>query len=438
MDAISEVRRAQGDRVARMHLPLLGYQPGPDPADIAQSFEAMSLVEVLQALQSRGIDYGNTLDKTQLVQMLVADIRAEAAASREAEPTDLLERLSLGAPLRPSDLLVVGNAHQQRMMAEAMGRATRMPEPEPECAPLGEPRVQEVLGVRLVDRSVMGQAVWPSARVLGEWLPANLDNVRPIASLWSVPLDRPLAIEVGAGCGLPSLAAARAGFHVVATDQDPDVINILRKNAELNGLSEAYDGSSRSGRFRTRVLDWADEATCTALQIEFPDRFGMVYGSDIVYSPHDIRPLISCATMLLKRNHESRLVLASMRKIFGQLAHTLQARAAEAGLRLIDDDAKPASLVSETSPPPLLAAPVVGGDAMMVDSPSPERNGAPVISLPDSCGGQAAAAALAIQQASDEQAMDDLAASRRSPGSAGSGGEEASSDVQILVFGWEL
>ena len=39
---------------------------------------------------------------------------------------------------------------------------------------------------------------------------------------------------------LPALAAARAGYDIVATDFDDDVIEILRVNARLNGLLEVH------------------------------------------------------------------------------------------------------------------------------------------------------------------------------------------------------
>lgn len=58
-------------------------------------------------------------------------------------------------------------------------------------------------------------------------------------------------------CGLPSLAAARAGFHVVASDFDPDVMAILRKNACLNSLGEGLtqdEHGRRVGQFRARQL----------------------------------------------------------------------------------------------------------------------------------------------------------------------------------------
>ena len=52
-------------------------------------------------------------------------------------------------------------------------------------------------------------------------------------------------LELGCGLGLPSLAAARAGGRVLATDWSPQAIELLRGNAERNGVT-----------LETAVVDW--------------------------------------------------------------------------------------------------------------------------------------------------------------------------------------
>jgi predicted nicotinamide N-methyase len=44
-------------------------------------------------------------------------------------------------------------------------------------------------------------------------------------------------LELGCGLGLPALAAASRGAHVLATDWAEDAIELLRRNAAGNGLS---------------------------------------------------------------------------------------------------------------------------------------------------------------------------------------------------------
>jgi predicted nicotinamide N-methyase len=43
-------------------------------------------------------------------------------------------------------------------------------------------------------------------------------------------------LELGCGLGLPSIAAARAGGRVLATDWSPDAVEATAANAELNGV----------------------------------------------------------------------------------------------------------------------------------------------------------------------------------------------------------
>jgi predicted nicotinamide N-methyase len=44
-------------------------------------------------------------------------------------------------------------------------------------------------------------------------------------------------LELGCGLGLPALAAALRGAEVLATDWADDAIELLRRNAERNGIS---------------------------------------------------------------------------------------------------------------------------------------------------------------------------------------------------------
>src|SRR3954467_3868236 len=52
-------------------------------------------------------------------------------------------------------------------------------------------------------------------------------------------------VELGCGLGVPSLAAARAGAEVLATDIDTDALSLVERNAQANGLA-----------VETAVVDW--------------------------------------------------------------------------------------------------------------------------------------------------------------------------------------
>ena len=323
-------------------------------ADVAAA-ERMSLVELMGALTERGVDIAGMFDKTALLQRLVEELQAEApvAPPPVADQGGLLQLLADGATPRPHDLLVVGNVKQRQMMEDAMGRAIRMAdEPEPEPEP--EPELQEltVNGLRLASREVMGQTIWPSATVLAEAIAGVLEAAT--ADSESCEGDaRPCALEIGAGAGLPSLAAARAGYDVVATDFDDGVLDTIALNARLNNLQESAAAAEGGGKHplrprrglggasaaeraallasgggdddpvlgmvrsaqgarlsrldpsrgccRARCLDWKDPADIAKMTAEFGGKFDVVYGSDVVYTAHDIRPLVQCAAALLKR-----------------------------------------------------------------------------------------------------------------------------------------
>ena len=82
------------------------------------------------------------------------------------------------------------------------------------------------------------------------------------------------AVELGAGLGLPSLAAALRGADVLATDWSEDAVALLAANAARNGVT-----------LRTELARW-DE----------PDRFGadwdLVLAADVLYEQRNAEQLL--------------------------------------------------------------------------------------------------------------------------------------------------
>ena len=118
----------------------------------------------------------------------------------------------------------------------------------------------------------------------------------PLAPYWSVlwrsgmALARELdgedlrglrVVELGCGLAVPSIAAARGGAEVIATDGDIDALGLVRQNAEANGVE-----------LETAAVDWADPD-------ELVDRgpFDLVLCSDILYE----RPSVALLLNLLPR-----------------------------------------------------------------------------------------------------------------------------------------
>ena len=114
----------------------------------------------------------------------------------------------------------------------------------------------------------------------------------PVAPYWSVlwrsgtALARVLdgedlrgrrVVELGCGLAVPSIAAARGGAAVLATDASGEALTLVERNARGNGV-----------RIETATIDWAD-----------PDElvgrapFDLVLAADVLYERSSVAPLLS-------------------------------------------------------------------------------------------------------------------------------------------------
>jgi predicted nicotinamide N-methyase len=105
--------------------------------------------------------------------------------------------------------------------------------------------------------------LWPSGRALAEII-----GERDVAGL--------RVVELGCGLGLPSLSAALGGATVLATDWSPDAVDLVRKNADANGLTLEVD-----------VVGWAAPE---ALIERAP--FDLVLASDVLYERRNADELL--------------------------------------------------------------------------------------------------------------------------------------------------
>jgi len=114
----------------------------------------------------------------------------------------------------------------------------------------------------------------------------------PVAPYWSVLWRSGLAlaceldgmqlrgrrvVELGCGLGLPSLAAARAGAEVLATDACRDALELVAHNADANDV-----------RVETATLDWSHPGELAAR-----GRFDLVLAADVLYERGSVAPLLS-------------------------------------------------------------------------------------------------------------------------------------------------
>jgi predicted nicotinamide N-methyase len=90
-------------------------------------------------------------------------------------------------------------------------------------------------------------------------------------------------VELGCGLGLPSVAAARAGARVLATDRSADAVVFAAVNAEQNGV-----------RVETAVCSWDDPAPVVA---RAPWR--LVLAADVLYGQRNVDELLALLPRLV-------------------------------------------------------------------------------------------------------------------------------------------
>jgi predicted nicotinamide N-methyase len=92
-----------------------------------------------------------------------------------------------------------------------------------------------------------------------------------------VPLRGLRVVELGCGLAVPSIAAARVGAAVLATDSCPEALELVARNASANDVE-----------VETAVVDWAEP---DALVSRGP--FDLALAADVLYERDSVAPLLS-------------------------------------------------------------------------------------------------------------------------------------------------
>lgn len=109
--------------------------------------------------------------------------------------------------------------------------------------------------------------VWPGSFVLGRFLRTQEPRGKRL-------------LEIGAGCAICSMVAARYGFaHIVATDNVADALAFARANVLRNRLQD---------RVEVRHLD----VTAPGQDERFPGGFDIIAASELLYLDDLHRPLL--------------------------------------------------------------------------------------------------------------------------------------------------
>lgn len=144
-----------------------------------------------------------------------------------------------------------------------------------------------------------------------------------VASLMASPAaEGTLCLEVGAGCGLCSLAAARGGAAVVCTDVVEDALTLVRLNAAKNGIGardwaraegedeEAGSDALAPGTLATKQYNWGHPDGITPVLDRAlksyaggrgrPPRSLLLVGADVLFLESNVRPILRTAQDAVK------------------------------------------------------------------------------------------------------------------------------------------
>ena len=182
-------------------------------------------------------------------------------------------------------------------------------------APLEVSQELDCSAAASTDYDLTGQVIWPSARLLSCFI---------VRRLRRAALAGQDVLELGAGCGLVGLVAAHfAPRSVTLTDNEPEVLDILRRN-----LRHAAPGVDA----RCADLDWGSARAHAALAAASGgrERWRVILAADVVYWRESIAPL--CATLAaLLAPGDGRCYLGYFERATSNTA-ALERAIAEAGL----------------------------------------------------------------------------------------------------------
>jgi predicted nicotinamide N-methyase len=120
-----------------------------------------------------------------------------------------------------------------------------------------------------------GPVEW--APVAPYWAVLWRSGVALARELDGVPLRGRRVVELGCGLAVPSIAAARAGAEVLATDESAEALALAEGNADANGV-----------RVETAVADWSEPRELLAR-----GPFDLVLAADVLYERASVAALLS-------------------------------------------------------------------------------------------------------------------------------------------------
>ncbi|XP_078171172.1 putative methyltransferase family protein isoform X2 [Carex rostrata] len=135
------------------------------------------------------------------------------------------------------------------------------------------------------DYDLTGQLVWPGAVLMNNYLSSH-------AQILS---DRSV-IELGSGVGITGMLCSRFCREVVLTDHNDEVLEIIRKNIDL----EASRRNQSLLGLTAEKLEWGNREHIEQILQKHPSGFDLVLGADICFQQSSIPHLFVTVQQLLQ------------------------------------------------------------------------------------------------------------------------------------------
>lgn len=145
------------------------------------------------------------------------------------------------------------------------------------------------------DYDLTGQLVWPGAVLMNTYLSEHPETVK----------GRSL-IELGSGIGITGILCSRFCKEVVLTDHNDEVLEIIKKNIEMQSCSGNADAVLTAEK-----LEWGNHDHLSNIIEKHPVGFDLILGADICFQQASIPCLFDTVEKLLRMQaNKCRFILA--------------------------------------------------------------------------------------------------------------------------------
>lgn len=157
------------------------------------------------------------------------------------------------------------------------------------------------------DYDLTGQIVWPGAVLLNNYLSGNPKMLEGLS-----------VIELGSGVGVTGILCSKFCSEVLLTDHNDEVLEILKKNIELQSSS----GNQISTGLNVEKLEWGNYDHIERISQKYYKGFDLILGADICFQQSSIPSLFRTVEIFLRSkggNCKFLLAYVSRAKIMDEM-----------------------------------------------------------------------------------------------------------------------